>query len=294
MDWETALNAINIFMSHSSKAERRNLSFYGGEPLLNFDLIKKVVNYVSEHHAKKNIHYSFTTNGSLFNDENIEFFMNHNFNILVSLNGPKPIHDKYRVDTNGKGTFNRVMQGLQKILGKDKKYYDKNIQFSCVLTPNTNYSELLSFFYENILVKDKLNIALSSIDRFQTSFYEKYGDYSLMQNNYFNKIYYETAINNSLEKEIFIRITKEKSMLKIFRRCNHKMGERIPPNGCCIPLIKKMFIDVDGNIHTCERVPLYNPLGNVNSKGIDYELIAKFVQKYTENSLNDCKILLGS
>lgn len=289
MDWKTALNAIEIFMQHSSKAERKNIGFWGGEPLLNFNLIKKVVSYVKKHYPDEDIHYSFTTNGSLFNDENIEFFIKHKFNLLISLDGPKHINDRYRVNIKGNGTFDKVMQSLQKIIEKDNEYYDRYINFNCILTPHTNYHDVFKFFTENKLFENKDNLSVSGVDTDKSSFFDKYGDYSLEQNIYLSKIYYESAIDNSLEKERFIRKIREQNMLSIFNRCKHEIEEIIYPNGCCIPLLKRMHVDVDGNIHTCERVPLYNPLGNVNTIGIDYDLIVKFVDEYTKNSLKDCK-----
>jgi uncharacterized protein len=290
MDWPTALNAIKIFMQHSSKAERKNIGFWGGEPLLKFDLIKKVVNYVKKQYPDEDIHYSFTTNGSLFNDENIEFLIKNNFHILVSLDGPKHINDKYRADIKGNGTFDRVMHGLQKIIAKGKKYYNEYISFNCILTPNTDFSDVLSFFSENRLFENnKDNINISAVDSYQTSFFDKYGDYSQEQKIYLNKIYYESAINNLLDKEMIIRKLNEQSMLKIFNRCRHKIGNMVALNGCCVPLLKKMHVDVYGNIHTCEKVPLYNALGNVNTTGIDYDSIVKFVEEYSKNSIKDCK-----
>jgi len=260
MYWETALNAIKIFMQNSLKANIKNISFWGGEPLLNFDLINKVVNYIKKRYPDENMNYSFTTNGSFFNDETIEFLIKHNFKLLISIDGPKHINDKYRVDVKGNGTFDRVMQGMQKIIKQDKKYYDKFISFNCILTPNTNFSEVVSFFSKNKLL-NKNNITLATISRFQTSFFNKYRDYSFEQFYYLGKIYCDLAINNMLDKERAVKKFFEKDMLKIFKRCRHEIRDTIAPNGCCVPLLKKMFVDVDGNIHTCERVPTYNPLG---------------------------------
>ncbi len=289
MDWTTAQNAIMLFMQHSSKAERKNIGFWGGEPLLNFKLIQDVVHYVQEKYPNENIIYSLTTNGSLFTDENIDFFLKHKFNLLVSLNGPQHIHDKYRVDINKNGTFHRVIQGLTKIINVSKAYYDDHIDFNCILTPGSDFDEVAHFFSQNRLFENRDHISISMIDDYQTTFFDKHGYYLPEQLFFLNKIYYKSAVNGSLEKETFIKMLKQQNMLNIFRRCRHKLEERIFPNGCCIPLQKRIHVDVNGNIHTCERVPLYNPLGNVNEKGIDYNLIVKFIEEYTQNSLKHCK-----
>jgi uncharacterized protein len=288
MDWNTARNAVDLFLRHSSQAERKNIGFWGGEPLMNFAVIRAVVDYVGAHYPDEEVIYSFTTNGSLLTDEIIEFLIKHKFSLQVTLNGPRHIHDKYRVDRKGKGTFDGIMRGLRSIRLKDKGYYDDHINFVCNLVPNTDYAEVASFFSENELFKDKTEISLTSVDSSETTFFREYGDYSVEQSRYIDDVYFEAAVNGKLEKERVIKEFNQDIMLKIYRRCRHNLGERITPNGCCVPMLKKMHVDVDGNIHVCERVPGNTPLGNVNENGIDYDLLVKVVEEYTANSIEDC------
>lgn len=289
MDWYTARNAIDVLMRYSDSVEgKKNIAFWGGEPMLNFPLIRKVVQYMKDNYPDEDMLYNFTTNGSLFTDENIEFLIKHKFSMQISLNGPQHIHDKYRVDINGKGTFDRVMQGLQKIRDKDKDYYELHIGFMCTLTPNTDYREVLSFFSGNELF-DKVTLSISNVNPYETTFFEEYGNYSMEDKKYIKELYYDAAVNEKIENERFLGEFYQTCMLNMVRRCRHNQGERIAPNGCCIPLVKRIHVDVNGDIHLCERMPGYNPFGNVNGKGIDFDRLIESVDAYTTNSLSNCR-----
>jgi uncharacterized protein len=96
----------------------------GGEPtLLGIDFFKKVIELQKHFSGTKTISNSLQTNGTLLTDEWCEFLKNHNFMVGISLDGPKEIHDRYRRDRYGNGTFDRVMRGLR-LLQKHKVEYN--------------------------------------------------------------------------------------------------------------------------------------------------------------------------
>jgi uncharacterized protein len=96
----------------------------GGEPtLLGIDFFKKVIELQGSFARQKKITNSLQTNGTLLADQWCDFLKKHNFMVGISLDGPKEIHDRYRRDGKGSGTFDRVMQGL-KLLQKYKVEYN--------------------------------------------------------------------------------------------------------------------------------------------------------------------------
>ena len=107
---------------------------------MNFDLVKKLVFYGRDLEKKYNKHFRFTitTNGLLLNDENIDFINAHMDNVVLSLDGRKEIHDEMRPTSNGKGSFDLVVENFQKLVAKrkDKDYYirgtftNHNLDFS--------------------------------------------------------------------------------------------------------------------------------------------------------------------
>lgn len=163
--------------------ETNYLSFYGGEPLLEFGKIKKTVEYNEDKRkeAGKNFIYSMTTNGSLITDEVIDFFDKYNFRILLSLDGmAQETHRK-------EGTFDRVVDAARKMMNSPSI----KVGFNCVVTPRTvsSLSDSVSFFldsripefryspnYSDDWGEDDLNtysIQIKKVREMMTGYYQK-------------------------------------------------------------------------------------------------------------------------
>jgi len=126
MDWKTAQTAVDMFFANvaknpsETKRNRKTILFYGGEPLLNFDLLRKVVLYVEDVYRNeltemgKGFIFSLITNGTLI-DETVAVFMaeHSRISITVSLDGPKVINDQKRSFIDGRGTYEQAVQGLR-------------------------------------------------------------------------------------------------------------------------------------------------------------------------------------
>ncbi|HKJ80487.1 MAG TPA: anaerobic sulfatase-maturation protein [Ignavibacteriaceae bacterium] len=112
MDYETLEKFIREKIE-STKLQEESFAWQGGEPtLLGVDYFKKVVNLQKKYSNGKKINNAFQTNGILLDDEWCEFFAENNFLIGLSIDGPRNLHDKYRVDKGGKPTFDKVMSGI--------------------------------------------------------------------------------------------------------------------------------------------------------------------------------------
>ncbi len=140
MSLETAKAAIDFLIKNSGKRKVLEVDFFGGEPLMNFEVIKQTVYYAKEQAAKvgKRFLFTTTTNALLLNDEVIEFFNAEMENVVLSLDGRKEIHDAIRKSVNGKGTFDLIIDKMKKFVSMrgDKSYYvrgtftAKNLDFS--------------------------------------------------------------------------------------------------------------------------------------------------------------------
>ena len=119
MSYATLSSIIIKTLAETSK--QATIAFQGGEPMLaGIDFFKRVIQLVEQNninHCK--VGYALQTNGTLLNDEWCQFFAKNNFLIGVSLDGTREIHDRNRIDHQGKGTYNKVMQGIQ-LLKKHK------------------------------------------------------------------------------------------------------------------------------------------------------------------------------
>ena len=153
MDWETAKKAIDFFLSHSRDSKEIALGFYGGEPLLQFPLIKRCVAYIEKQVEGKNIRYAITTNGTLLTDEVIEFLEEHNVLLSLSLDGSKEEHDKHRKFQSGKGSFDLIMDRLRHLKERFPEYY-KDITFMPVISADVDLKRVLHFFETDELLKN--------------------------------------------------------------------------------------------------------------------------------------------
>ena len=140
MSLETAKKAVDFLIENSGKRKVLEMDFFGGEPLMNLDVLKQTVYYAKAEGAKvgKKFLFTTTTNALLLNDETIEFFNAEMENVVLSLDGRKEVNDAIRKTVNGKGTFDIIVEKIKKFISLrgSKSYYvrgtftAKNLDFS--------------------------------------------------------------------------------------------------------------------------------------------------------------------
>jgi len=127
MSFEVGKQALDFLMDHSGKRRNLEVDFFGGEPLMNFDVVKQLVAYARsvEKERGKNFRFTLTTNGMLIDDDVIDFCNRECANVVLSLDGRKEIHDCFRVDYAGKGSWDRIVPKFQKLVEArgGKNYY---------------------------------------------------------------------------------------------------------------------------------------------------------------------------
>ncbi len=127
MSLEVGKRALDFLIENSGNRHNLEVDFFGGEPLMNFDVVKELVAYAREIEKKhnKNFRFTLTTNGVLIDDDVIEFANREMSNVVLSLDGRKEIHDRFRVDYAGNGSWEKIVPKFQKLVdargGKD--YY---------------------------------------------------------------------------------------------------------------------------------------------------------------------------
>ena len=127
MSFETGKRALDFLIENSGTRHNLEVDFFGGEPLMNFDVVKQLVGYARsvEKKAGKNFRFTLTTNGMLIDDDVIEFANKEMSNVVLSLDGRKEIHDRFRVDYAGKGSWEQIVPKFQKLVKArgEKEYY---------------------------------------------------------------------------------------------------------------------------------------------------------------------------
>ena len=126
MSFEVGKRALDFLVENSGTRRNLEVDFFGGEPLMNFEVVKQLVAYARsiEKEKNKNFRFTLTTNGMLIDDDVIEFANKECSNVVLSLDGRKEIHDRFRVDYNGVGSFDKIVPKFQKLVkARDGKNY---------------------------------------------------------------------------------------------------------------------------------------------------------------------------
>ena len=127
MSFETGKKALDFLIKNSGTRRNLEVDFFGGEPLMNWEVVKSLVKYARsiETQHGKNFRFTLTTNGMLIDDDVIDFANREMHNVVLSLDGRKEIHDRYRVDYQGRGSWEQIVPKFQKLVKArgGKNYY---------------------------------------------------------------------------------------------------------------------------------------------------------------------------
>lgn len=297
MDIATAKRAIDFLKEHSRNEKTIHIGFYGGEPLIRYEVIKEIVLYSEKILGDKEIIFSLTSNGCLLSQEIADFFMAHDINVVFSLDGPQDIHDENRVLVNGSGSFKSTIQGIETLTRTYKKVGKvPNMGINIVTSPpdfEEKYMRIQKFLESCDWFGEHIAVTCSTAD---------YGvveeEYRLPQSD--EEENRRLEIYDPLDRwskgysqngrSLFSEATFIKGLLRIHRRTLTK--EPVNDywmNGCCVPGSRKAYVTVDGNILPCERVGTIPFLGNV-WEGFDLENIRKnYIEDYINNSIPRCR-----
>jgi uncharacterized protein len=122
MDSETGKTAVDFLFSQAAGRTALHITFFGGETLMNFPLLKEVVEYATQR-ANENgctIDFSLTTNGSLLTPAIIDFLSENRIGVTVSMDGPQELHDKLRVFANGKGSYDIIAPRIKELIARHR------------------------------------------------------------------------------------------------------------------------------------------------------------------------------
>lgn len=295
MSWDIAKKAIDYLAAHSGKSrEEVWIGFYGGEPLLEMELIKKCVTYSNKVLQNKKIIYNITTNGTLLTPDVIEFLISNHFIITISIDGPEKIHDINRRQINGNGSFRIIMKNLQNIISIDPSFAFENILINGVLTERADLKTILDFYsgtelnhfsYQissqneanlksKIEKRNKRNVETSKYEIFKMFLYG-IGRIPIGMTSHFSESYVKLITENFYE-----RATGERN------------SNKAHPGGPCVPGQHKLFVNVDGYFYPCERVNEISSIMKMGDviNGINVEAAKKIlnIAKTTEEQCKKC------
>lgn len=264
MSIEVARNTIDFLLTHSRSVKHYHLGFFGGEPMLNFPLIKEVIAYCEhiERRYDKKFTYSMTTNGTLLTEGKIKFLRSKNVGIMISLDGPEEIHNENRIYRDGRGSYKETVSNLDTL----KKYQKTIIVRATVTRENFQKMEELIKFFNSIGISRVLFASASGYEDINPEYRLKIHDYK--------------AINSQMT-HIFKKILKEimegkdplfLPFIAIMQKI-HSKGKSII--GCGV-FRGTTAVSADGNFYPCHRFVGMRgfEFGDVKT-GIDYNKLKK-------------------
>lgn len=276
MDYITAQKSVDYLYNHCADANDIIIGFYGGEPLLNFDLIKRITEYANYKFQSKRVRFIITTNASLLNEEIIKFLIKNSFEITISLDGNSDYQNSHRkFKANGKNTFDVVMNNIIKIKTENPLFFRENVAFNPVIFNDESEEDVWDFFESIGVHKDNININKANLNGI---------DYLDSPTMLFSNENIDN-VRNEMKYNIFQKKMKENSMIP----------SHWHPNGQCVPGVRRMFVAVDGSIYPCEKIVENKVfcLGNINNsndKIIDENQVVKILNsaKITQKECQKC------
>ncbi len=292
MPLDIAYQAIDFLMQHSRYENVVDIAFYGGEPLLEFSNIKKIIEYIERVYPEKEVRYHTTTNGTLLNMDVVDFLVSKDFNIMVSIDGPEKIHDMHRrFASNGKGSFAIIRENLKKIKEKYPCFYNE-ISLSMVQDPQNDYNEIKGIRDDEVF--QDLYISSSLVD---DSFSLKKAVYSerYMKNRKYDLFLGYLMIMKNEKMEGVLSNVLFEIMDKLLKKdlfANGKYENNLLPKGACIAGQNKLFVDVKGVFYPCEKVSEKASIMQIGDviKGFNYDKIKSLINigKLDEDMCKNC------
>lgn len=300
MTFETARMAMDMVIPIAAK-EGIALTFYGGEPLIEFPLMRECIEYFKANYKGEVFTVNFTTNLTLMTEEIAEYLYENKVSVTCSLDGNRSIHDSNRIYQNGRGSFDDAIRGLKLLLSAYGSHAIEHLTFNMVMDAPYNYEKFATiekFFEENDWIPEGIHKSISYAEYDAKSeakdlrnmdyingtsgSYDVIGDWTFQQ----------MAEGMDGNPTVFSSSFVDDNLRKLHnRRITRQPMRTLGLNGCCIPGEKRLYVTVNGDFKTCEKVGNVPTFGNVRT-GFDYEAIKKYyIEDYEKQSLslcNDC------
>jgi len=287
MKFEIAKKAVdNLYEQCCSRyrttKDKIVIGFYGGEPLIEFELVKKIIKYVNQLNFNKFGEFRFllTTNGFLLNPEIVDFLVKENVKLDISLDGPEKEHNKFRLTANGSGSWRKVIQNAIYIYKNYPQYYSVNVGYNTVIHPDHDLEIIEKYFYkyEELFNEDNVNPYNFKLDDINEKNYE------ILLKKYINQI---RVRDKKLDKSGWFY---QKLVYGVRSKFFNTLSRNKMSNftGTCFPGGERLFVDPNGKYHICEKINENFPIGDVD-QGFDIKAIKKIITDWRGNIIkNKC------
>jgi len=287
---------VDIWRNHRTRSARQRtyISFYGGEPLMNMEFVKKMVDYVERLDVPRNFIYSMTTNAMLL-DRYMDFLVQKKFHLLISLDGDSE-GQSYRVTHDGRNSFEQVFANAKALQQRYPEYFAECVEFNSVLHNRNSVEKTHNFIMHEFGKRPTISelnnsgIRPDKMEEFKRTYRNKFE--SLHQAENYEKLSEEMFMADPNTYDLLLYLHQYSG--NVFRDYNTLLIDpqkmHYTPTGTCSPFSKKMFVTVNGKILQCERIDHKFALGQLTDAGIelDIDMIVKRFNGYLDKMQRLC------
>lgn len=290
MSIELIRDSIDFMVARADHIVRktdRNLSvgFYGGEPLLEKNKIFQAVEYIKKNHRDifPRFNFNMTINGSLLDRDTIRRLAEYNFSLVISIDGPADVHNRYRLSKERGETFEVIKEKIALIKRMEPEYFKQKVKFNVVTAPEFKIKEVIDFFREHF---PETTCTFTPVSPHDTAFFNDF-DMKHEYSEYDNE--FKEIENEYIDKkaagapDYYLDGLFDVNLLEIHQRLQFPLPDMVFPNGICLPGLKRIFVDVDGGIHMCEKINPGFGIGTVRN-GFDFDSIFRHIDRYIETT----------
>lgn len=301
MSWEMAKCGIDYLLEHSKESTYLALGFYGGEPLLEYELIKRCIMYIEKEGEGKKLYFNITTNATLLTDEMIQFFANHSLYLTISLDGPEEIHDRdRRFNCSEKGSYSVVMEKVKLLNDRYPLYYKENVRFNTVLKTDNSFERINNFIScENLVKNNSFSSTMVTDDYCKNKSCANEEDMKRYFEEYefenFKRLLKRAGIYNGNKVSKLLDLNNYSDDIFNDNMRSYKRTElpaKTHHSGPCIPGITSLFVTVEGDLYPCEKISEASTVARIGDihKGIDLNLAKRVlnIEKAMDKQCHDC------
>lgn len=276
---EGDIQAIYDFIAKTAKTKPIRISFYGGEPFVNYPLVQYAIQ-LGQQRWEDDVTFSVSTNGTLLTEERIDWLVKNGVELAISIDGTQPFHDAHRVDAKGNGSYAKVRNALAYLHNNTFNQYPKVVLMMTLSSVSTLIS-IAQAWHEDEVLQHYAPTHISGLTPNFSRGVEK-EEWETLKTQY-------TILLNAYEQH------PEWSVLQTFfdefvdywkNRPVYEVSESTPLS-TCMPVNTKLYIDANLQLAVCEKFNDRFRIGSIND-GIDWQKANEMTKEYYRKRENRC------
>ncbi len=269
------------FIEDNVRKHPFNISFYGGEPLLKYEVLQNII-LQSEQQWGSDVSFYVATNGMLLDEQKTDWLVAHNVIIAISIDGTETFHDRYRKTLKGEGSFAKAYAALANLKQRYPEYRKAQVMLLTTLTSFDALPSMAESWHRDPVLHD---IAPTTISALAPNFKE-----GVTKRKWAEVLESHKMLLNLFDNHrdwIFLRAYFNECVMNWIKRPVMDVGNEVLLS-TCLPTNDKIFIDSYWNLHVCEKISNLFAIGCVKD-GINWEKANELAISYYNKRKERCK-----